>query len=122
VFRKMDFSKEVSKSDKEHLSSKNSDQSDDQRISSERANQNIDILVSSVTVNERLIAFSAESNDITATSLARPANNVIPSPTVQPQVCLGNLLPIRSCRNGSNEQHLHNHIPLLMHLDPHNTG
>ena len=117
----MDFPKEVSKSDKEHLSSNDSDQANDQRISStsepESANQNIDI--SSVKVYERSNAFLEESYDITATSVDRPGNKFIPSLTIQPQVFLGNLLPIRSPHNGSNEQHLH--IPLLTHLDPHNT-
>ena len=112
VFRRMDFPKSVSHSDKEHLSSNDSYQAAMSEL--ERTNQNIDI-----SVNERSNAFSEESNDIPATSVDRPANNFIPSPTIHPQVFLGNLHPIRSSCSGSDEQHLH--IPLLMHLDPYNT-
>jgi hypothetical protein len=122
----MDFPKEVSKSYKEHISFNESDHVNDEETSSmsekESAHHNNHISLSSVTSEacETSNASSEESSEIKATSLGRSCNNFTISPTIQPPVFLSNILPKASCLGGSSVQHLS--IPLLMHLDPHNTG
>ena len=96
----MDLPKEVSKSPDK------SDSENDQRTSAmsgkERTHQNI-----------------------TTTSAVEPyldihGNNFTPTQTMHPPVFHNKVPHMESCRGGSSVQHLS--IPLLMHLDPHNTG